>query len=39
MPFELNNVPAVFQHLMQELLAGLNYLAAGDYVPIYIDDI
>jgi len=38
-PNGLKNTPAVFQRLMQEELAGLSCLTAGDYVCIYINDI
>ena len=39
MPFGLTNAPAVFQHLMQRVLAGLNPEAGPDFVAVYIDDI
>ena len=35
MPFGLTNAPAVFQHLMQQALTGLNPKEG----PVYIDDI
>ena len=39
MPFGLTNAPAVFQRLMQRVLAGLNPEAGPDFVAVYIDDI
>ena len=39
MPFGLWNTPAVFQQLMQKLLAGLNPENGTDFVSVYIDDI
>ena len=39
MPFGLTNVPAVFQCLMQRVLAGLNPGAGPDFVAVYIDDV
>ena len=38
MPFGLTNAPAVFQRLMQRLLAGLNPASGPDFVAVYIDD-
>ena len=38
MPFELMNVPSVFQHLMQWVLSGLNPRASPHFVAMYIDD-
>ena len=39
MPFGLTNAPAVFQRLMQRLLAGLNPKCGPDFVTVYIDDV
>jgi hypothetical protein len=39
MPFGLTNAPAVFQRLMQKVLAGLNPEAGPDFVAVYIDDV
>ena len=39
MPFGLTNAPAVFQRLMQRVLAGLNLEAGPDFVAVYIDDV
>ena len=39
MPFGLTNAPAVFQRLMQRLVAGLNPPAGPDFMVVYIDDI
>ena len=39
MPFGLTNAPAVFQHLMQRVLMGLNPPEGPDMVTVYIDDI
>ena len=39
MPFGLTNAPAVFQRLMQEVLAGLNPEDGKAFVSVYIDDI
>ena len=39
MPFGLINAPAVFQHLIQEVLEGLNPEGGPDFVSAYIDDI
>ena len=33
MPFGLTNAPAVFQHLIQRVIAG------PDFVAVYIDDV
>ena len=39
MPFGLMNSPAVFQRLMQQVLAGLNPAEGPEFVSVYIDDI
>ena len=39
MPFGLCNSPAVFQHLMQQVLMGLNPPEAPGFVSVYIDDV
>jgi len=39
MPFGLRNAPAVFQRLMQSILAGLNPDGGPDFVSTYLDDI
>ena len=39
MPFGLPNAPAVFQRLMQQVLAGLNPEEGPDFVKVYIDDV
>ena len=39
MPFGLTNAPAVFQRLMQQVLAGLNPEDGNEFVTAYIDDI
>ena len=39
MPFGLTNAPAVFQRLMQQVLAGLNPEEGPDFVKVYIDDV
>ena len=39
MPFGLWNAPAVFQRLMQNVLAGLNPEVGPDFVSVYLDDI
>ena len=38
-PFGLQNAPVVFQHLMQQILTGLNQLGGPDYVFVHLDDI
>ena len=38
MPFRLTNAPAVFQHLMQQVLLGLNPEDGPDFISVYIDD-
>ena len=39
MPFGLTNAPAIFQRLMQQVLAGLNPEDGNEFVTAYIDDI
>ena len=39
MPFGLRNAPAVFQRLMQRVLAGLNPDEGVPFTSVYIDDI
>lgn len=39
MPFGLSNAPGVFQHLMQQVITGLNDPSGPDFVSVYIDDI
>ena len=39
MPFGLTNAPAMFQRVMQKVLAGLNPEGGPDFVVVYIDDI
>ena len=39
MPFGLRNAPAVFQRLMQKVLAGLNHDNEPPFVSVYLDDI
>ena len=39
MPFVLTNAPAVFQHLMQQLLLPLNPKGGAEFVNVYVDDI
>lgn len=39
MPFGLTNAPAVFQRLMERVLAGLNPEEGPDFVKVYIDDV
>ena len=39
MPFGLTNAPAVFQHLMQQVVTPLNPSSGLDFVFVYLDDI
>ena len=39
MPFSLTNAPAVFQRLVQRVLAGLNPELRKQFVVAYLDDI
>ena len=39
MPFGLRNAPAVFQHLMQKILTGLNQDGEPPFVSVYLNDI
>ena len=39
MPFGLTNAPAVFQRLMQQVMAPLKSTSRPDYVSVYLDDI
>ena len=39
MPFGVTNAPAVFQHLMQRVLAGLQEGNVTDFVSVYLDDV
>ena len=39
MPFGLRNAPAVFQRLMQCVLAGVNPPEGPDFVSVYLDDV
>ena len=39
MPFGLTNAPAVFQRLMERVLAGLNPEEGPNFVVVYIDDV
>ena len=39
MPFGLRNAPAVFQRLMQRVLACLNPPEGPDFVSVYLDDV
>ena len=39
MPFGLTNAPAVFQRLMEQVIAGLNPEEGDQFVTAYIDDI
>jgi len=39
MPFGLRNAPAVFQHIMQQVLAGLKTGNCSKFASVYIDNI
>ena len=39
MPFGLTNAPAVFQHLMQQVVTPLNPSSGPDFISVYLDDI
>ena len=39
MPFGLHNAPAVFQRLMQKVLAGLKHDDESPFLSVYLDDI
>ena len=39
MPFGLTNAPAVFERLMQQVVAPLNPSSGPDFVSVYLDDI
>ena len=39
MPFGLTNAPAVFLHLMQQVIGVLNPLEGPSFVSVYIDDL
>ena len=39
MLFGVTNAPAVFQRLMQQVLAGLQSKSATEYVSVYLDDV
>ena len=39
MPFGLTNAPAVFQRLMQQVIAPLKVTPGPEYVSVYLDDI
>ena len=39
MPFGVTNAPAVFQRLMQRVLAGLQSESATEFVSVYLDDV
>ena len=38
-PFGVTNAPAVFQRLMQQVLAGLQEGNVTDFVSVYLDDV
>ena len=39
MSFGVTNAPAIFQHLMQQVLARLLSKSATEFVSIYLDDV
>ena len=39
MPFGVTNAPAVFQRLMQQVLAGMQSELANTFVSVYLDDV
>ena len=39
MPFGVTNAPAVFQRLMQQVLAGLQSECGTEFVSVYLDDV
>ena len=39
MPFGVTNAPAVFQRLMQQVLAGLQSESATEFKSVYLDDV
>ena len=39
MPFGLKYAPAVFQHLMQQVLMGLNQVEGRDFILVYLNDV
>ena len=39
MPFGVTNAPAVFQHLMQQVLAGLQSECGTEFVSVYLDNV
>lgn len=39
MPFGLTNTPAVFQHIMQQVISTLNPESAPEFVSVYVDNI
>jgi len=39
MPFGVTNAPAVFQRLMQRVLAGLKTLSGAEFVSVYLDGV
>ena len=39
MPFGLTNAPAVFQHLMQQVIGVMNPLEGPNFVRVYLDDL
>ena len=39
MLFGITNAPAVFQHLMKQVLAGLQSECGTEFVSVYLDDV